>query len=264
MNLRLDYLNKTKCKRVVIKVGTNFICNNQNAVLSSKKENIKSINEINLKKLCSEIISLREKNIQVMLVTSGAVFTGKFELKNKGINLDNTLEHRQAYSAIGQSILMSYYQEEFQKYNIPLAQLLLTANDFIQRRSYLNIAQTINALLELETLAIVNENDTVATEELQFGENDLLSAACASIFKADYLCILTTIEGFIYENKRLDFIEKIEEKHLEQAKGPDTAGRGGMQTKLKAANLCALSGIHCAILPGFHDRPISSFLPGRI
>ncbi len=266
MNKRLKTIQDTNCTRVVIKVGTNFICNNQeeNSGHGDKKD---SIHKENLEKLCLEIASLREKNIEVMLVTSGAVFTGRHEMRSKGSSIDNSLKHRQAYSAIGQSLLMASYQKEFQKHNISVAQLLLTGNDFRDGKASSNIINTINALNELKVVPIVNENDTVATEELeasyQFGENDLLSASCAAIFHAQYLFILTTANGFLYNNERVSVIEKINREHRAQARGPDKAGRGGMRTKLEAAQFCNLHGIHCAILPGFSSHPISSFMKGE-
>ena len=275
---RKNYLKKISAKRVVIKVGTNFICNNddnkknnldsinQKDKLSKNTNNNNAINKKNLEKLCNEIVKLRKKKIEVMLVTSGAVFNGRHRITNLNVpkkNIKNTLEFKQAYSAIGQSLLMEAYQKEFQKFNIPIAQMLLTANDFININSYTNINHTIDALLSLSTIPIVNENDTVATEELQFGENDILSAACASIFKADFLFIITSVEGFIFQKKRLSILDKIEKQHFANAHGPSNGGSGGMETKLRAAYLSQICGINSVILPGFDKAPIANFLNGN-
>ena len=248
------------CRRIVIKVGTQL--------LSDPKAR-DGIDHLMLEKLAQEIAFLRKEGIQVMLVSSGAVYAGikmlsRYELSHYELSQgkEPALRQRQALSALGQSALMSAYQKVMAKMNIPAAQLLLSAGDFQNRRTYLNMAHTITELLRLKALPIVNENDTIATEELQFGENDLLSAASAAVFHADYLLILTAVEGFMLGGERISYIEEILPEHWQAAQGPQAFGQGGMRSKLRAAHLCSLSAINCAILPGTVPNPVQSFLNG--
>ena len=243
------------CRRLVIKVGTQLLSD------PSAKD---GIDHLMLEKLAQEIVFLRKQGIQVMLVSSGAVYAGTKLLSDYGISKRKkvVLRERQALSALGQSILMSAYQKVMAKMNIPVAQLLLSAGDFQNRRTYLNMAHTITELSRLNALPIVNENDTIATEELQFGENDLLSAASAAVFHADYLLILTSVAGFLVRGERIAYVEKILPEHWRAAQGPQSFGQGGMRSKLRAAHLCSLSGIGCAILPGAVSHPVQDFLNG--
>ncbi len=254
---RTDFIHnqlspKQRYRRVVIKVGTSLVCD------ASASD---GIHHGRLNMLRDEIVFLRQKGVEVMLVSSGAVYTGSQRLKSYGLNTQKNshLARRQALSALGQHSLMGAYQQVMHSANIPVAQLLLTAGDFRNRRSYLNIQHTINELLQLDALAIVNENDTIAVDELQFGENDLLSAACAASFHADFLIILSSVEGFMMNGKRISCIEKLLPEHWQVALGPQGPGQGGMRTKLRAAHLCRLSGISCAILSGKHPQPIQAF-----
>ena len=245
-----------KCRRVVIKVGTRLLSD------SKAKD---GINFAMIEKLAEEVSFLRKEGIEVMLVSSGAVYVGARSLAHHKLLEKGkiALRERQALSAIGQNLLMSAYQKTMAKVNIPVAQLLLSARDFQNRQSYLNMRHTIAELLRLRALPIINENDTVATEELQFGENDMLSAASAAAFHADYLLILSSVEGFLMKGKRLDYIEKIQSKHWEAAQGPEDFGQGGMRSKLRAAHLSTLSGIVCAMLPGTLPHPVRSFFQGE-
>ena len=244
-------------QRVVIKVGTSLLCD------ASSKD---GINYTMLESLRDEILFLRGEGKQVMLVSSGAVYVGSRVLHTYGIEnkMNTSISQRQALSALGQNTLMTAYQKTMAVSGIPVAQLLLTALDFQNRRSYLNIQHTIRELLGLGVLGIVNENDTVATDELQFGENDLLSAACAALFYGELLVILTSVDGFFTKNgKRISYIDRLLPEHWQAAQGPEGPGRGGMRTKLRAAQLCNMSGIHCAILPGRAYQPIRSFFAGQ-
>ena len=254
------FKNRQNPLRVVVKVGTNLISDSKSA---------DGINSRMLEKIAQEVISLQKMGIQVVLVTSGAVHAGsvmlaKNNLKSaKNSKESSDLRRRQALSAIGQNIIISAYQRAMAKLDLPVAQLLLTAGDFQNRRTYTNIVKTMSELINLGVLAIVNENDTIATDELQFGENDLLSAACAAAFRADFLFILTSVDGFFMNNKRVPYIDTLSAEHWQAAKGPETLGRGGMQSKLRAAQLCNLSGINCAILPGDKEKVITQFLAAK-
>ena len=243
-------------KRIVIKIGT--------SLLSDEKSH-DGLAHAMLDKICHEIVELRKKGCEVLLVSSGAVRLGSESLKKTYHITEEkkpSIGYRQALSAIGQNKLMGAWEKKLLSHKIPVAQLLLTARDFRDRRAYLNIQHTLHELLLLGALPIINENDTIAVEELQFGENDLLSAACSSLFQAEYLLILTSVTGFLLDEKRVGVMNYIEAKHWHTAKGPDGLGRGGMRAKLRAAELCMQSGIHCAILPGKANDPLVSFLRG--
>jgi glutamate 5-kinase len=157
---------------------------------------------------------------------------------------------------------MSVYREIFAEERIPVAQLLITARDFRDRRAYLNIGHAIHELVSLNSLSIINENDTVSTEELQFGDNDLLSAACASLFHADLLVILTRVDGFLVDGERVPFLQGVGPHDMSKAGGPTGPGSGGMITKLRAAQLCSFSGEIAAILPGTEPNPVRALFEG--
>ncbi len=228
--------------RVVIKIGSSLLEEGEDF----------------LRRLREDILFLRARGTQVVLVSSGAVLRGKevLQLYNIPPGKVSTTSKRQAISALGQNHLMSCYEKLMREKGIPSAQVLLTASDFRNRRSCANIEQTLNELLNLGALPVINENDTIAVEELMFGENDILSSACATLIHADYLLILTSSEGFLMDEKRQEMIEKIEKKHWVAAEGPSGPGKGGMKSKLKAAFLSNLSGCICAILHGGKEKPI--------
>ena len=169
-----------KYNRVVIKVGTAIL--NQNDELS--KERIYNLVEL--------IAELRKKNLEVILVSSGAVSAGFLKVK-----LDKTeLANRQALASIGQLYLMSIYQKKFNKFGINISQILLTQDDFDSRKMSANAKKTINVLLKNGVVPIINENDTIATDELAFGDNDQLSAYSTFYFQSDILVILSDIQGY--------------------------------------------------------------------
>lgn len=253
---RFEFIKDLQPKRLVLKIGSSLLAD-------SNADD--GLNQTTLNMLRKEIVRLRKAGIEVLLISSGAVNTGRhwiarrYDIKPQH-NPD--LARRQALSAIGQTPLLAKYTQIFSEHKIPVAQILITARDFRERRSYLNIGHTIQELMKLGALPVINENDTVATDELQFGENDLLSAACAALFEADLLIILTSVEGFLIKGKRLGQIKAIQAEHRMAAGGPLGPGSGGMQTKLRAGELCQLSGQALAILPGYHASPISALLEG--
>ena len=253
MSLRSEFLKKP-IRRVVLKVGS--------SLLSETDGQRKRM----LQLLRQEILAIRRRGIEAILVSSGAVSTGRHAIQNRfqiQPQRNPSLSRRQALSAIGQHRLMADYDRVFLDAGVPVAQMLITARDFRDRRAYLNIGHTIQELMQIGALPIVNENDTVATDELQFGENDILSAACAALFRADLLVILTSVEGFLFEGERLRETDRITQALRKAAGGPDGPGRGGMQTKLRAGELCLISGNSLAILPGHHASPLTSFLAGE-
>ncbi|MCB1304659.1 MAG: glutamate 5-kinase, partial [Leptospiraceae bacterium] len=176
---------------------------------------------------------------------------------------DPGLSRKQALAAIGQVHLISRYSEVLAASGIHIAQLLFSARDFRDRRAYLNIGHTLNELLALDVVPVINENDTVSTEELKFGDNDMLSAACAGLFHADCLIILTTVEGFLVDGKRMGLVEHANRDLLRHAGGPTGPGSGGMRTKMEAGRLGQRVGHFTAILPGRHERPVQALFEGE-
>ncbi len=255
-------MNRSKClekihkaRRVVIKVGSSLL---------TESDRIDGVNLEMIRKLRDEIMFLRGLGKDVLLVSSGAVSMGREVLRRyaRGGGNASSVARKQALSAVGQSRLMSVYREVFEDVDIPVAQLLITARDFLDRRAYLNIGSAIHELVSLGVLAIINENDTVSTEEIQFGDNDLLSAACASLFHADLLVILTRVDGFLKDNERVPFLPEITQDVMDHAGGPTGPGSGGMITKIRAAQLCGFGGESTAILPGNVDRPVQRLFNG--
>ena len=214
-------------KRVVIKVGSAVL--SENGKLA--KDRIRNLVEL--------IAKLKKAGIEIILVSSGAVSAGYTKLK-----LDKTvLANRQALASIGQSYLMSIYQKKFNDFNITISQILLTQADFDSRKTSKNIQNTINILLENGVVPIINENDSVATDELVFGDNDQLSAYSTYYLNADILIILSDIDGYYTDNPKTNknakirrIVKHISESELNQIVTPNNEfATGGIVTKLKSA-----------------------------
>lgn len=245
-----------RSRRAVLKIGTSLL---------TESEHPYGVNRRMIEKIGREILFLRERNIQTLLVSSGAVGMGREVLRGvTGYNplQDPVLVRQQALAAIGQSRLMTLYAEYFEQLGIPIAQLLITARGFRDRRAYLNVGNTLEELIAMGVLPIVNENDTVSTEELNYGDNDVLSAACAALFRADLLIILTSVSGFLMDGGRVPFLSRIGPRERAQAGGPEGPGRGGMSTKLRAGELCLRGGEILAILPGGEEEPVQGLFRG--
>ena len=253
--MRQKYLKALNdCSRIVIKVGTGLLADETGVQLEM------------IQKLAGEIRFLREGGRQVILVSSGAVGAGRDALKNRKDYRplpEPGLSRKQALAAIGQAHLISIYRRIFADFELDTAQLLFSARDFRDRRAYLNIGHTLNELLDLNVVPIINENDTVSTEELKFGDNDMLSAACAGLFHADCLMILTTVEGFLKDGVRIGLIEDVDDEILAHAGGPTGPGSGGMRTKMEAGRLGQKVGHFTAILPGKSQEPIRALMKGE-
>ena len=218
--------NQFNLKRLVVKVGSAVLT--ENSELATKR----------LKNLVEFIAKLKEK-YQVILVSSGAVAAGYTSLQ-----LDKKIiENRQALASIGQPLLMKHYKDNFKKFDIKCAQMLLTADDFDSRKRTKFAANAIEVLLSNGVLPIINENDVTATDELVFGDNDQLAAHVTYHFDAQMLAILTDIDGFYDKNphenndaKLQKYISHIDEDLLEMKHSPNTEfATGGIVTKLKAA-----------------------------
>lgn len=233
-----------EANRIVIKFGTNILTNEEG--------------EISLPRVYSfieDVSKLKKSGKEVILVTSGAVGLGK---KKLGVESTDAVAMKQACAAIGQGKLMSIYESAFDQYDIVVAQILLTEDDFSQRKKYLSIRTTLNKLLELGVIPIINQNDTVSTIELEeictdmqvcFSDNDKLSALVASELDANLLVILSDVNGLYDSNpkenkdaKIIPVVEKVTDEILEYGTGASAGGRGGMKTKLEAARLVTRSG----------------------
>lgn len=239
-----DILKKTK--RVVVKVGTTSLTHKNGKIDLRKME------------LLSRVLTdLNNRGMDVVLVSSGAIAVGTDKLGLEKRPRDTI--GKQVASAVGQAILMQMYESFFGEYNQKIAQILVTMAVFDAQHKVKNVQNTINSLLEMGVIPIVNENDSVATDEFnEFSDNDTLSAYVASIIDSDLLVILSDIEGLYtadpnkFENaERIDVVEKVDDSIYKLATGSSSAlGTGGMVTKIKAADLLGKKGINMIIASG--------------
>ncbi len=240
-------------KRIVFKIGTAILYENEK--LSKRIDTIVEF-----------LASLMDK-YEVMLVSSGAVGAGYTKLK-----LDKSkLENKQALAAVGQPLLMKEYKKRFKKYNISVAQVLLTAADLDSRKRTQNAKKMVEVLLKNRVLPIINENDSVSVEEILFGDNDQLSAYVSYYFDADLLVILSDIDAFYTSNPKEDknakpikIIEEIKSEWLEAECNPnDKFATGGIVTKLKAADFLMKRGKDMFLTSGYNLEYIKEFLNGN-
>ena len=247
-------------KRIVVKVGT--------TLLTGGEENLTL--DI-MASLVNQVASLHEAGVEVILVSSGAVAAGQQVLKGHIDRKD--IPYRQVLASIGQGRLVHIYEQLFSKFNIPVAQSLLSRRDIANRLGYLNIRNTLQALLEFQVVPIVNENDVVAVEELAleaFGDNDNLSALVANLIDADLLAILGEVNGLYTadpkrdKNAKLIPIVRNIDKEIENLAGNAwLQGRGGMATKIEAAKLATASGVQVAIANGRESEIIIRLAKGE-
>jgi len=228
----------------VIKVGSSLLLEEGRLNIPFMEELVNSVTQL-----------VRDKK-QVVLVSSGAIALGSKQLGST-LSFGNlkAIPSKQALASIGQTQLMNLYYGFFKKYSLHVGQILLSAIDFSHRSTYLNARNTILTLLNIGTVPIVNENDTVAVEEIKFGDNDTLSALVAGLIDADLLVILSDIEGLYTSDPKKDpqaelisWVYRIDEKVEKMAQGTCVEGRvGGMQTKIEAAKVATRSGIPVVI-----------------
>ena len=231
-------------RRIVVKVGSSVLSNGDGVYTPRVSH------------LATTLSTLQKA--EVVLVTSGAVAAGMGALNMK--QRPRTIPAKQAAAAIGQITLMALYEECFSQHAIRVAQILLTHDDLANRRRYLNAKHTLLTLIESGVVPIVNENDTVAVEEIQFGDNDNLSAQVAVLVEADLLVMLSDVAG-LYETdprldqqaKRIPLVEQFDEQLLKRCGAAGPLGRGGMTSKIEAAQKAALSGIPSLLIDGRSD-----------
>jgi len=246
---------------VVAKLGTNLLTGGQ--------ENLDL--EV-MAALVGQIARLRQQGLEVLVVSSGAIAAGRHTLNVNRVGRD--IPFRQVLAAVGQSRLMHTYEQLFESHGITVAQALVTRGDLSQRVGYLNVRNTLLALVELGVVPIINENDVVAVEEIGeevFGDNDNLSAMVANLVDADLLALLTDIDGLYTADPRRDsratLIPRVDriDAAIEALAGetPSTRSRGGMATKIQAAKLATASGIDVAIANGKAPEILSRLIGGE-
>ncbi len=246
-------------KRIVIKVGSSTITHAATG----------NVNYPKLEKLVRLITDLKNEGKDVILVSSGAIAVGRqaIGLKEK----PKSLSVKQACAAIGQASLMTIYQKLFSEYNQKCAQILLTLYTFDHDLSYENACNTFSELFKLNIVPIVNENDTVSTQEIGIGDNDTLSAYVASMTDSDLLILMSDIDGLYSDDPHkhkdaifIETVEKLTDEMYNMAKGSaSTVGTGGMQTKLHAAHIATSSGIDMVITNGEEVDNIRKIIDGE-
>ena len=245
-------------RRVTIKVGSSLLIDPSE----------KRVRKIWLASLGDDIATLRADGKQVIVVSSGAVALGRVHL---GLKKSARLDHKQAAAAAGQALLMQAWEEALAPHHIPTAQLLLTIEDSERRRRWLNARATIEVLLAHKALPVINENDSVATDELKYGDNDRLSARAAQMVRSDVLILLSDVDG-IYtadpsrdpDARHIPFVGELTSEIESYAAGTAAAGvgTGGMQTKLAAARIAGEFGCATIIASGHEPHPVAQLAKG--
>ena len=237
-------------KRVAIKVGSNVLTRDDDHVLDVTR----------VAALVDQIARLRQAGIEIVLVSSGAVSSGRSELRHHTSLPDmNEVEQRQLFAAVGQAKLMERYYDFFREYDMPVGQVLTTKESFVDQQHRDNQRQCMMAMLRAGIIPIVNENDTVSITELMFTDNDELSGLVAQMVEADTLVILSNVDGLYNGTPGEDgvhVIPKVAPGHSIDEyiqSGKSSAGRGGMQSKCRTAQSVAASGIDVIIANG--ERP---------
>ena len=245
-------------KKIVIKIGSSTLVDKTG---KPKK--------IWLEDFAKDIKFLIGKKKQVVIVSSGAIAMGCEYLKINKKNLK--VDESQAVASIGQIKLMDFYKKIFDKNKINISQILLTLDDTEQRRRSINARRTVDNLLKMGIVPIVNENDTTATTEIKYGDNDRLAARVSQIISADCLILLSDVDGLYTDNpkknkktKFIKIVNEIDENIKRYAtKTENFYGSGGMKTKIDAAKICQLSGCHMIIANGNVKKPISKIINNK-
>ncbi len=248
-------------KRIVIKIGSSSLQHKETGDLDYTKLDV----------LVREICNLRNMGKDVVLVTSGAIAVGeKAILPNR--EEDNPIAVKQACAAVGQARLMMIYQKIFAEYNQVAAQILMTKNTIVDNLNRYNARNTFAELFKLGVIPIVNENDTIATYEIEIGDNDTLSAIVASLVEADALLLLSDIDGLYTDDPRtnpdvkyIEVVEKLTDELMNMGKAStgSSVGTGGMTTKLQAAKIASSTGVDMVIANSRDIKVIHRILSGQ-
>lgn len=261
MNENMRELMKDK-KRIVIKIGSSSLQHAETGDLDYTKLDV----------LVRELCDLRNRGKDVVLVTSGAIAVGKKAVMMGDTKEDNPIAVKQACAAVGQARLMMTYQKIFAEYNQVAAQILMTKNTIVDNLNRFNAQNTFAELFKLGVIPIVNENDTIATYEIEIGDNDTLSAIVASLVEADALLLLSDIDGLYTDDPRQNpdarYIEVVEEltddlMNMGKTSTGSTVGTGGMNTKLQAAKIASSMGIDMVIANSKDIKVIHRILDGK-
>lgn len=244
--------------KIVVKIGTSTLA------YPGGRLNIRHTEE-----LCKIISDLKNSGIEVIMVSSGSIGmgTGKLSLKERPSDMPT----KQAAAAVGQCELMYTYDKLFSEYRHTVGQILVTAEDIQHKERHKNFSNTLNRLLELGVIPIINENDSIATEEIGVGDNDTLAAIVATSAKADLLVLLSDIDGLYTANpntnkkaKLIPEVHKIDDKIMALGgKSSSTLGTGGMKTKLSAAKICTEAGCDMIIANGSDPTVLYKIAEGK-
>ena len=246
-------------KRIVVKIGSSSLTHQDNGSLNLRK----------IEALVRVLCELKNLNKDVVLVSSGAIAAGRQAAGR--LPKSDRISQKQALAAIGQAHLMMTYQRIFSEYSHLTAQILMTKDTLINKESYTNARNTFEELFQLGSIPIVNENDTVATHEIVFGDNDRLSAVVAALVHADLLILLSDIDGMYTGDPRKDLqaklipeVDRIDDELLSMAGGAGSdVGTGGMAAKLAAAQIAADSGVDMVIANADDVKNIYRIIDGE-
>ena len=244
------YLKNSKI--IVIKIGSSLLVDDN-----------KKIRKKWLSSFAKDIKNLKSKNKKIIIVSSGAIALGCKKMNYNKTNLK--LDKSQAIASIGQIELMNLFSQTFSKYKLNISQILLTLDDTEERRRSINAKRTFENLFQLDYIPIVNENDTIATSEIKYGDNDRLASRVAQITNADTLILLSDVDGLFTKNPKIfkdaKLIKKVKDLNKDikniNIKGMTEFGSGGMNTKIEAAKICNLAGCNMIIANGLYLNPIS-------
>jgi len=245
-------------QKIVIKIGSSLLVEDG------------KIREKWLNYFAQDVASLNKQNIEIIIVTSGAVALGRSVLFNNSPQ-KLTLAQKQACASVGQISLMSIYHKIFEKHDLTAAQILLTASDCNARNRYLNCQNTIKTLLKLKAIAIINENDSIAVDEIKIGDNDRLASRVAQMVDADLLLLFSDIDGLYDKNpktnknaKFITHVNKIDQTIESMAKGSQSkVGTGGMITKIQAAKMALSVNCSTIITSGIEDYALKKLFNGE-
>ena len=238
-------------KIIVIKIGSSLLVDNK-----------KLIRKRWLLSFAKDIQKLKSKNKKIIIVSSGAIALGSKKMNYEKSNLK--LDKSQAIASIGQIELMNLFSQTFSKFKLNISQILLTLDDTEERRRSINAKRTFENLFKLNYIPIVNENDTIATSEIKYGDNDRLASRVAQITNADTLILLSDVDGLFTKNPKIfkdaRLIKRINNLDSDikniNIKGMTKFGKGGMNTKIEAAKICNLAGCNMIIANGLYLNPI--------
>lgn len=243
-------------KRVVVKLGS--------LVLAAADG---GVDQDLLNRLADEIAAGAEDDREFIIVSSGAILMGMQEMER--LEQPQTIQAKQALAAVGQSRLMQAYAVALARHEIRVGQVLLTSEGLENRRRFVLSRDTMDALLKMNVVPVINENDTVAVDEIRFGDNDFLASMVVNLTDADLLIILTTTEGLfdrdpkLGEGKLIEVVEEVDEEIVGMAGGPGEAGTGGMSSKVVAAKRTARMGVPTVVADGRHPGILTRILGGE-